>query len=132
MAKAEANDSRQDEIEFAFLKKVAARLPDDVETIRALADLCTKTGRYEEGLEADLRLSALQPSDEMVWYNLGCSYALTGRADEAFDALAKSIDLGYGDYDWMKSDPDLGKLHADPRFDSLLNWLYTVCSEEEM
>ncbi len=132
MSKTTTGHTRHAGIELAFLEKVAARLPDDLEVLQALADLYTKTGKYAEGLAIDLRLSLLLPSDDLVWYNLGCSFALTGKPDEAFDALAKSIDLGYGDYDWMKTDPDLGNLHADPRFDSLLNWLYTVCSEEEI
>ena len=119
-------------VELRFLEKVSARLPEDMEVLQALADLYTKTGRFEKGLSIDIRLSQQIPNDDLVWYNLGCSYALTGHPDEAFDALIKAIDLGYGDYDWMKTDPDLNSLHADPRFESILNWLYTVCTEEEM
>ena len=132
MGKIRTGHARSNGVELAFLEKIAARLPDDLDVLQALADLYTKTGKYAEGLAIDIKLSLLLPSDDLVWYNLGCSYALTRNLDEAFDALAKSIDLGYGDYDWMKTDPDLGNLHVDPRFDSLLNWLYTVCSEEEM
>ena len=132
MSTIKAKQARQDGIELAFIEKVFARLPDHTEVLQALAELYTKTGKYAEGLAIDFKLSLLLPNDDLVWYNLGCSYALTRKFDEAFDALAKSIDLGYGDYDWMKTDPDLGNLHADPRFDSLLNWLYTVCSEEEI
>ena len=132
MGKIETGQARRDGIELAFLEKIAARLPEDLEVLQALAELYTKTGKYAEGLAIDIKLSLLLPSDDLVWYNLGCSFALTRNPDEAFDALAKSIDLGYGDYDWMKTDPDLGNLHADPRFDSLLNWLYTVCNEEEI
>jgi tetratricopeptide (TPR) repeat protein len=123
--------STPNEVELHFLKKVAKRLPEDIKLLQALAELYTKTGQYEAGLRVDIKLSHLVPNDDLVWYNLGCSYALTERFDEAFDALAKSIDLGYSDYDWMKTDPDLGSLYADPRFESLLNWLYTVCNEEE-
>jgi predicted Zn-dependent protease len=120
-----------EKVELAFLEKVAKRLPENLELLQALAELYTKAGRIEEGLEMDLRLSQLLPNDDLVWYNLGCSYALTRHPDKAFEALSKSIDLGYGDYDWMKTDLDLRNLHADPRFESLLNWLYTVCNEEE-
>lgn len=119
-----------DVVELGFLEKINARLPDDLEVLQALAELYTKAGNYEKGLAIDFRLSRLRPHDDLVWYNLGCSYALTRRTDEAFEALAKAIDLGYGDYDWMKSDRDLGNLNSDPRFESLLNWLYTACNEE--
>lgn len=121
-----------DLVELKFLEKVIQRLPEDVHILQALAGLYTKIGNYNAGLEKDLKLSQLIPNDDLVWYNLGCSYALTNCPDEAFEALAKSIDLGYGDYDWMKSDTDLLSLHEDPRFESLLSWLYTVYHEEDI
>ena len=124
--------ARHNTVELKFLEKVAGRLPEDLEVLQALAELYTKTGQYEKGLFIDLQLSHLLPNDDLVWYNLGCSYALAHQSDEAFEALTKAIDLGYGDYDWMKTDPDLVNLNTDPRFESLLNWLYTVCNEEEM
>jgi tetratricopeptide (TPR) repeat protein len=120
-----------DAVELGFLEKVFQRLPEDIEILQALADLYTKTGKYQEGLEIDIKLSQQLPNDDMVWYNLGCSYSLTNHPDEAFEALTNAVELGYGDYDWMKTDPDLNKLHADPRFESLLSWLYTACTEEE-
>jgi len=118
-------------LEIQFLEKLLLRLPNDLEILRILAELYTAIRWYEKGLEADQRLSQLLPNDSLVWYNLGCSYALTNRLDEAFDALTKSVDLGYEDYDWMKSDPDLVNLHNDPRFESLLSWLYSVFYEED-
>ncbi len=118
-------------VELSFLEKISRRLPEDLEILQALADLYTKTGKYEEGLNIDIKLSQQLPNDDLVWYNLGCSYSLTNHPDEAFEALTKSVELGYADYDWMKTDPDLNKLHTDPRFESLLSWLYTACNEEE-
>ena len=125
------NAGRHQAVELSFLEKVSERLPEDVEILQALADLYTKTGKYQEGLNIDEKLSHQLPNDDLVWYNLGCSYSLTNRADAAFEALTKAVELGYSDYDWMKTDPDLNNLHADPRFESLLSWLYTACSEEE-
>lgn len=119
-----------DAVELNFLEKIAARLPEDIEVIQALAELYTKVGDYDAGLVNDLKLSQMLPNDNLVWYNLGCSYALTQQPDEAFESLTRSIELGYTDYDWMKGDSDLAGLHSDPRFESLLNWLYTVCHEE--
>ena len=132
MSKNRANGrARHEAVELQFLQKIADRLPGDIEVLQALADLYTKTGQFEEGLKVDQLLSQQLPNDDLVWYNLGCSYALTNHADEAFEALTKAVELGYGDYDWMKTDPDLSKLHRDPRFESLLSWLYSACREEE-
>lgn len=125
------DSTKQDAVELQFLQKVAERLTDDVEVLQALAELYTKNGKFKEGLAVDRQLCQRLPSDDLAWYNLGCSYALTNQPDEAFEALTKSVELGYGDYDWMKSDPDLLNLHKDPRFESLLSWLYSACYEEE-
>ena len=124
--------AHHDVVELKFIEKISARLPEDLEILQVLAELYTKTKKYEKGLEIDIRLSQLLPNDDLVWYNLGCSYALTNQPSEAFDALTKAIDLGYADYDWMKTDSDLKNLYADPRFESLLNWLYTACSDEDL
>lgn len=120
-----------DAVELRFLQNVSARLGEDVEVLQALAELYTKTGQFVEGLEVDRQLCQKLPNDDLVWYNLGCSYALTNHPDEAFEALTKAAELGYDDYDWMKSDPDLASLHKDPRFESLLSWLYSACREED-
>ncbi|HEY5653771.1 MAG TPA: hypothetical protein VIR63_05315 [Pontiella sp.] len=122
---------RHDAVELGFLEQISKRLPEDLEILQALAELYTKTGQYKCGLEIDIRLSQQLPSDDLVWYNLGCSYALTNQADDAFEALSKAVELGYCDYEWMKKDQDLKNLHADPRFESLLSWLYTSCYKDD-
>ena len=132
MSKKRSNDRvGHDAVELSFLQKVSERLPEDIEILQALAELYTKTGNYQKGLEVDEKLSHQLPTDDLVWYNLGCSYSLMNQPDKAFEALTKSVELGYADYDWMKTDTDLNNLHADPRFESLLSWLYTACNEEE-
>ena len=131
MSKDRSSGHQHQVVELQFLEKIADRLPGDIEVLQALADLYTKTGNYEKGLKVDLMLSQQLPNDDLVWYNLGCSYALMNHSDEAFEALTKAVELGYGDYDWMKTDPDLSDLHRDPRFESLLSWLYSACHEED-
>ena len=121
-----ADARRADVQELEFLEHIACRLPDDTEIIRALADLYTKTGDYAEGLRMDERLSRLCPEESLVWYNLGCSYALLNRKDDAFDALGRAVELGYDDYEWMKKDEDLAALRGDPRLESMLEWIYNT------
>lgn len=121
-----AESSRADAQELEFLEHIACRLPEDIDVLRALADLYTKTGDYAEGLRIDERLSRLCPDDSLVWYNLGCSYALLHRKDDAFDALGRAVELGYDDYEWMKKDTDLTALRGDPRLESMLEWIYNT------
>jgi len=128
MKKAENDngESRCQSQELEFLEQVARRLPEDTEVLRALADLYTRTGDYAEGLRIDERLSHLCAEEPLVWYNLGCSLALMSRRDDALEALSRSLELGYDDYEWMKKDTDLTSLHGDPRFESMLEWIYNT------
>ncbi len=119
-------DLRENKQELEFLQAVARRLPEDTDVMRALGDLYTRTGAYADGLRVDERLSRLCAEDPVVWYNLACSLALSGRSDDAFDALNRAVELGYNDYEGMKKDPDLASLHGDARFESVLEWIYSA------
>ena len=109
--------------EMSFLEALARRCPQDVDVLKALGDLYTRTGRSEDGLKTDLALARLCPRASLVWYNLACSYALLGRIDEALMSLERSIVLGYRDARWIREDRDLDALKKDQRFISLLQRL---------
>ena len=115
--------SRARRVELNFLERVRRRCPAYRPVNEVLGDLYTKVGRFEDGLEVDLTLAQTHPNDPYVWYNLGCSYALTGRPDDAFAALERAVRLGYADRDWLLKDDNLEGLHTDPRFALLLKKL---------
>lgn len=108
-------------VEMTFLEAVRRRCPGSRLVLEALGDMYTRSGRYAEGLEVDLELIKMCPCESIIWYNLGCSYALVGRKEDAFDALFKAVDLGYCDGDWMRKDSDLASLKDDPRFPVLVH-----------
>ncbi len=114
-----------DLVELDFLERLASRLPKDDEILKVIGDLYTRVGRYEKGLETDRQLAALCPEDALVWYNLGCSLALLSRRDEALEALARAVTLGYQDHEWMSSDSDLRSLRDDTAFRWLLRKITT-------
>lgn len=107
-------------IELEFLECLLRRIPDDLCLLRILAGAYTKVGRYEAGLALDLKLTQLVPEDALVWYNYGCSLALVQHRNEALEALAHAIALGYDNADWMSKDEDLRSLKDDKRFHFLL------------
>jgi len=116
-----------DEIEYDALlplyEDALERDPEDLVALQWLGHAYTRLDRYEDGLRIDLKLSELVPEDPVVRYNLGCSYALTGRKDEAFVTLAKAAHLGYRDPEHYRADPDLESLRSDPRFGEMLRAL---------
>ena len=88
--------------------------------LESLGELYTRTGRFEEGLNADLELTRICPREAVAWYNLACSFALTDRKGDALAALTKAVELGYKDVQWMSGDSDLESIQEDPQFRALL------------
>lgn len=117
------DEKRQAETEVRLLEGIRKRCPEDDLVWRALADLYTRVGRYEDGLAEDLKLADAFPREPDIWYNLACSHALLGQVDEAFGALHKAVDCGYRNIEWMKEDEDLELIRDDPRFQQLLDSL---------
>jgi len=60
------------------------------------------------------------PHDVAAHYNLACVLAQLGRADEAFQSLEKSIQLGFRNRRHIEADEDLKSLREDKRFKKLL------------
>ena len=110
----------QREFELEFFGGVLARDPLNPEVLRVHADNLAAKGLHDQALEADLRLTRLRPDKPIPWYNLACSYALTGMTDKALDALDRALRLGYDEFSRIRRDPDLNSLRADPRFARLL------------
>ena len=97
--------------------------PEDIGAIYWLGHAYTQMGRYEDGLAQDLRLSGLMPDDPTVHYNLGCSLALTGKVEEAFETLRRAVSLGYRDAEHLIADADLDSIRDDDRYRDLLELL---------
>jgi tetratricopeptide (TPR) repeat protein len=119
MARADREQKNLD-FQIAFYEGVLKEDPNLVDVLIPLGDAYTKRGLYEKGLEVDLRLSRLRPGDASVFYNVACSYSLLRQMDSALEALEKALALGYNEFKFLMSDPDLENLRKDPRFNKLM------------
>lgn len=113
-------DLSQLDFDVDFYERLLARKADSIETLRILAELVSRKGDMKRAVELDRRLVDLQPEDFLARYNLACSLARAGRADDAIDALSRAILLGYDDLAHLEADPDLESLHGHPDFQALL------------
>jgi len=104
---------------IAFIEGLVRRDPNYVDALQILGDHYTQRGRIPEGLKVDERLARLEPGNPLVFYNLACSYSLSGAMDQAAQALEKALQLGYRDFDWLARDPDLKPLRGHAAFDDL-------------
>ncbi len=104
------------QFEVAFFENVLKHSPDFVEALAALAELYTKQGLYEKGLELDRRLARLRPDEPVVLYNLACSLSLVGDIAGAFAAVKAAFQSGYEDFAHLEKDRDLLNLFGDTAF----------------
>jgi tetratricopeptide (TPR) repeat protein len=102
-----------------FMEGLVRRDPNYVDALQLLGDHYTQRGRFNEGLNVDERLARLEPESPLVFYNLACSYSLTGQFDRAALALEKALGLGYRDFAWLARDPDLKKFRQQPAYDEI-------------
>lgn len=108
------------DFDIDFFERLLARKSDSIEVLRVLAELVSRKGLVERAVELDRAIVRLLPQDDLARYNLACSLARAGQADEAIDALSRAILLGYDDLAHMEADPDLESLRGHPDFDALL------------
>lgn len=75
---------------------------------------------HERALDWAGRALQVEPDEPQVLYNVACVYALLGEVETAINCLEKSMTHGWGQKQWMASDPDLAPLHGHPRFQALM------------
>jgi len=107
------------DVKIEFMEGVVRRDPDYVEALQILGDHYTQRGKFEQSLKVDEQLSRLEPRNPLVFYNLACSYSLTGQVDLAVTALDQALVLGYRDFKWLAKDPDLRTLRKHPLYRSI-------------
>ena len=112
-------DQKKLDIQISFLEGIVKRDPSYVEALQILGDDYTSRGRFLAGLKIDERLAKLRPEDPIVYYNLACSYCLTGKVMRAGSALKKALALGYRDFTWLARDPDLKRLRQHPLYEKI-------------
>jgi tetratricopeptide (TPR) repeat protein len=109
-------ETRDLDVKIGFLQGIIRREGGYVDALQLLGDHYTQRGQFEEGLKIDEHLSRLEPKNPLVFYNLACSYSLTGQMDRAAGALDQALSLGYRDFRWLARDPDLRKLRKHPLY----------------
>ncbi len=112
-------EQRELDTKIEFIEGLVRRDPNYVDALQILGDHYTQRGRISEGLKVDERLARLEPENPLVFYNLACSYSLSGEIDLSAVALEKALLLGYRDFDWLARDPDLKALRAHATFEEL-------------
>jgi adenylate cyclase len=97
--------------------------PDDPRAWYLSSAALMRLGKRDEALERARRASAIDPEDPSVLYNVGCTYALAGAAEQAIAHLDRAIQNGFGQRDWVEHDSDWDSIRHEPRFKALMKKL---------
>ncbi len=76
----------------------------------------TSGGHFSIGLSSQNKMT----SHIGTGLSVLCASARIGEARRAFDALTRSVALGYTNADWAAEDDDLASLRGLPEFEALL------------
>jgi hypothetical protein len=61
------------------------------------------------------------PGSGQMLYNLACAYSRLGEREKATAALLRAVKAGFGDFEHMKSDPDLAAIRDEEIFQAILD-----------
>jgi tetratricopeptide (TPR) repeat protein len=81
------------------------------------------SGQTDRAIDIHQMAAQFEPFARMATYNLACAYSLKNQADEALAALAKAIELGFGDFSQLENDSDFDNVRHDKRFTELIEKL---------
>jgi len=93
--------------------------PDDARALTLGAGALAELGQPARAVEWARRALELDPTDSGVLYNVACTYAMGGLAEEALDCLARAIENGFGHREWLENDTSLNSVRGHPRFQAL-------------
>jgi predicted esterase len=75
--------------------------------------------RYDHA-DTSLTIAARIREHPVVWYNVACVRAQSGRPKPALDALERAVELGFDDFELMETDADLQSLRDTERYAALI------------
>ena len=94
--------------------------PGDARALTLGAGCLARLERSAEARQWTLRALSIDPDDPVVVYAAACVWAILGMPEEALEALAKALEVGFGNRKWILNDPDFESLRDHPRFRELI------------
>jgi len=101
-------------------EKALARQPEFPEAQNNLALAYAAGRQYDQALAAFKKLLELDPDNSSTCYNIAVLYALQNKVDDAVGWLKKAVDLGYRNWELIKTDKDLANIRHSAGYQQLV------------
>lgn len=94
--------------------------PEDSYRRMAFAVTLAKMERQDEARVEGERALKISPGDPVMMYYGACLYARLGDKKRAVGLLSDAVKSGYGNFEWIKRDPDFDAIREEPGYVELL------------
>jgi serine/threonine protein kinase/Flp pilus assembly protein TadD len=95
--------------------------PDDPRALYMGGVSFARLGEGARGRDWANQALAINSNDATVLYNVACIYSISGEIDKAVSMLERSVNAGFGHWNWIENDSDFEPLHTNPRYQALLS-----------
>lgn len=68
----------------------------------------------------------INPSDVALHFNIACAYSMTEQKDKAYYHLSKAVELGFKDFERIKTKDDLAFVRIQPEYDEFVESGYKL------
>jgi tetratricopeptide (TPR) repeat protein len=76
-----------------------------------------KDFELEEAIEDFIKGLEINPADVALHFNIACAYSLTEQSEKAIKHLDKAVELGFTDFDRIRTHDDLAYVRIQPEFE---------------
>jgi serine/threonine protein kinase/Tfp pilus assembly protein PilF len=90
--------------------------PDDSYMLMTYAVTLAEVDRKEEAKVAGEKALKYNPKDAVMMYYGACLYARLEERQHAVELLKKAVENGYGNFEWIKRDPDFENIRKEPGY----------------
>jgi serine/threonine protein kinase/Flp pilus assembly protein TadD len=95
--------------------------PDDPRALYMGGVSFARLGEGARGRDWANQALAINSNDATVLYNVACIYSISGEIDKAVSMLERSVNAGFGHWNWIENDSDFEPLHNHPGYQALLS-----------
>ena len=95
--------------------------PDDFQTLNRQTMLYIKEKNYTDAIALlSGPMLKLQPGNVGIYYNIACLFAIQNDQDKAIEWLRRALEKGYGEWDKIKTDPDLENIRDSSYYQEII------------
>jgi hypothetical protein len=80
----------------------------------------TYDGRHEDAKQEGEKALELSVGDPIMMYYGACLYSRLKETKKAVELLRNAVANGYGNFEWIKRDPDFENIRSEPGYVELM------------